>query len=764
MATKSPRDHHTQWPNVASPSQLPNVSGATIQSSAVEVGDQCYSISDSTVYYCITATVGSAAWEVSTDTDAVHTNVDGELNSMPSEKTTPVSGDLLILEDSAASYAKKKVQVGNLPGGADPNAIHDNVSGEIAAVTEKASPISADLLLIEDSAATNAKKRVQIGNLPTGADPNAIHDNVAAEISAVTAKGSPTTSDYLLIEDAAAADAKKSITLGDFPGGVDPTAVHDDTAGEIAAVALKAAPVSADLLLIEDSAATNAKKRVTIGSLPTGADADAIHDNVSGEIAAVAAKATPVAADYLLIEDSAATNAKKSITLGDLPSKDGIDSSAIHDDTSGEIAAVTLKGTPVSADLLLIEDSAATNAKKRVTIGSLPTGADADAIHDNVSGEIAAIAEKTTPVSADLLVIEDSAATNAKKRLQIGNLPGDADAIHDNVAGEIAAVTLKGTPVSADILLIEDSADGPNNKKRVTIGSLPTGSDADAIHDNVAAEISAITAKGSPTTSDYLLIEDAAAADAKKSITLGDLPGGVDPTAIHDDTAGEIAAVTLKSTPVSADLLLIEDSAATNAKKRVTIGSLPTGADADAIHDNVSGEIAAITEKTTPVSADLIIIEDSAATNAKKRVQIGNLPSSGGGGGGETVAALNASTTMGASATEIKIGQTTYDGSSGASHTFKAIIEPSAAATCEIRLYDRGPVAGPATTAQLASKLTTSTANLQVLSLTLTASAAPTFPDNDEIYNTDRMYEIRAYISGTEGDVLYVGKVTLEGA
>lgn len=49
---------------------------------------------------------------------------------------------------------------------------------------------------------------------------------------------------------------------------------------------------------------------------------------------------------------------------------------------------------------------------------------DADAIHDNVSGEIAAVAEKTSPVSADLILIEDSAASNAKKRVQIGNLPG----------------------------------------------------------------------------------------------------------------------------------------------------------------------------------------------------------------------------------------------------------------------------------------------------------------------------------------------------
>jgi len=49
-------------------------------------------------------------------------------------------------------------------------------------------------------------------------------------------------------------------------------------------------------------------------------------------------------------------------------------------------------------------------------------GADADAIHDNVAGEIAAIAEKTAPVAADLLLGENSAAANAKVRIQIGNL------------------------------------------------------------------------------------------------------------------------------------------------------------------------------------------------------------------------------------------------------------------------------------------------------------------------------------------------------
>lgn len=51
-----------------------------------------------------------------------------------------------------------------------------------------------------------------------------------------------------------------------------------------------------------------------------------------------------------------------------------------------------------------------------------------------------------------------------------------------------------------------------------------------------------------------------------------------DPDALHVNVAAEINGITAKTTPVSADLMLIEDSAASNAKKKITVGSLiPTG-------------------------------------------------------------------------------------------------------------------------------------------------------------------------------------------
>lgn len=141
--------------------------------------------------------------------------------------------------------------------------------------------------------------------------------------------------------------------------------------------------------------------------------------------------------------------------------------------------------------------------------------------------------------------------------------------------------------------------------------------------------------KSSPGGSEEVLINDGGTLKKTTAQDIADLGGGggTDADAIHDNVAAEINAVTEKGVPVSADLILIEDSADSNNKKKIQIGNLPSGggADADAIHDNIAAEISAITEKTTPVSADLLIIEDSADSNNKKKVQVGNLPGGGGG-------------------------------------------------------------------------------------------------------------------------------------
>lgn len=100
--------------------------------------------------------------ETMSDLHAIHDNEAGEIHAV-TEKTSPASNDELLLEDSAASYAKKRVKISNLipSTSTDPDAIHDNVASEISAVTEKSIIVADDLFLIEDSAASNAKKRVK---------------------------------------------------------------------------------------------------------------------------------------------------------------------------------------------------------------------------------------------------------------------------------------------------------------------------------------------------------------------------------------------------------------------------------------------------------------------------------------------------------------------------------------------------------------------------------------------------------------------------
>ena len=199
--------------------------------------------------------------------------------------------------------------------------------------------------------------------------------------------------------------------------------------GEIAAFAAKAVPTTSDLILIEDAADTNKKKSITIGTLPAAAPAahdlaGALHNadtitnlnlklsdgdvisTKAGEIAAIAAKAVPTTSDFILIEDAADTNKKKRMTIGTLPaaapaahafagalhSQDTItnvntklsDGSLITT-KAGEIAAITNKPTPTTADMLLIEDAADTNKKKMITLANLFSSSDTDNRYYNFS-------------------------------------------------------------------------------------------------------------------------------------------------------------------------------------------------------------------------------------------------------------------------------------------------------------------------------------------------------------------------------------------
>lgn len=125
---------------------------------------------------------------------------------------------------------------------------------------------------------------------------------------------------------------------------------------------------------------------------------------------------------------------------------------------------------------------------------------------------------------------------------------------------------LKSDPAGADLLQIADSEDGGRVKK-IQISALlaEDGTDINAIHVDVANEISGITAKAAPTTNDLAVIEDAAAANVKKRIVLGAIMKAV----------GWIAGLTAKAAPIGADLVAVEDTEAAGAIKKVTLSSIP---------------------------------------------------------------------------------------------------------------------------------------------------------------------------------------------
>ena len=99
-------------------------------------------------------------------------------------------------------------------------------------------------------------------------------------------------------------------------------------------------------------------------STTAGTDADAVHVNVDAEISGVAAKAVPVDADFLLIEDSANGDAKASITIGTLPIAQAQVSSAVVQVASDAAAAildttggVQLAGTTAGAKVIATTSS-----------------------------------------------------------------------------------------------------------------------------------------------------------------------------------------------------------------------------------------------------------------------------------------------------------------------------------------------------------------------------------------------------------------------
>lgn len=217
----------------------------------------------------------------------------------------------------------------------------------------------------------------------------------------------------------------------------------------------------------------------------------------------------------------------------------------VHVTVTGTSTAVQLKGTTISTNFVPF-------LKVRSYLGYTDRIATEDTMN-NFSEEIR--------VSLESLVGSNRLDASAIKNLPTAGQ--DDDAIHDNVASEISAITEKTTPVGADLLLIEDSADS-NNKKRVQITNLPFSNVSD---ENIRDVIGNALVAGSNITIDV--------DDANNTITINASgTGGTTPTPISTDLRYGLSA---ESDPALVDFGALTDVASPTDPQTVSTGTTTAG-------------------------------------------------------------------------------------------------------------------------------------------------------------------------------------------
>lgn len=335
--------------------------------------------------------------------------------------------------------------------------------------------------------------------------------------------------DSVAIVDSEASNVNKKATLtnvqkalGEVFAGTNATSALSEVDGvgrvAISGVTGKTAPVAADSVLLNDSEATNANKSVTCANLTKALTPSA-----------ATAKTTPVGADVLLISDSAASNVAKASTITQLAETlAGTVTVSGIENTTGVLsivpASLTGKTTPVGADTLIVADSAAAGVAKGSTLTQIAetlAGTVTTSGIENTTGALsivpASLTGKNSPIGADTLIIADSEATNVAKGTTITQLAA-------KMAGSGITSTAEVLDV-ADVGIAHHLADDKHSIFFIT-GEIDCGES-----NPVTADLGALGSKATLVGGYWYTTEAFADGDATNVITLGSATGGGTPIA-----------------------------------------------------------------------------------------------------------------------------------------------------------------------------------------------------------------------------------------
>lgn len=492
-----------------------------------------------------------------------------------------------------------------LGAGGDTTAIHDDTAAEISVITEKITPVSADLIIIEDSADTNAKKRVQIGNLP------------GSFLTSVDSERFQIVSSELQLSD------NMEVTMDVFVGAFLET-IRITVTESVGVVTLNLdKDGGGDLTIIfTDGYFAYDTTPADTATLTTGTDTSPTINYVyvlqSTKTLTVSTAGFPVTEHApvatVLVQSASSVSTDGVYKLHawtDHTSQAGNNGHLSHINRwvrsqhatweSGVVQTLTITPNGGAADNVIFTTAAGVAFQLHShTFPAFSGTPDLFVINDSVTpfdkiADLNVLLTDALGVSMSAryfslviwgVVNENTGDCKLFVNLPLGSYNNSGGVTQDN--DKFAVFTIPpefrgvGFLISELKLRHQTAASGTWTSVqevdlRGFMPTIPSGGGA-AITSEFLDSLFRIQDDGD-NTKEIAFQASTITTGTTRTVTMPDtdvtLGAGGDTTAIHDDTAAEISVITEKATPVNADLLLIEDSAAANVKKRVQIGNLP---------------------------------------------------------------------------------------------------------------------------------------------------------------------------------------------